>query len=315
MSLPKLHGTYTALVTPFTASTDAIDMAAFDKLLEHQLAGGITGVVPCGTTGESPTLSPEEQKQLVKRCVVVCKGRAQVIAGTGSNDTRRAVEATKEAVALGVDAVMVVAPYYNKPSQEGLFQHFRAVASSVNVPVIVYNVPGRTGIDIAPTTIARLVDACPNVTCTKEATGNVIRAQQLACLLGDRLTVLCGDDALTLPMISVGASGVISVTANVLPREVVNATSLALAGRFAEARKAHLALMPVHDAMFVESNPAPAKAALAARGMMLDAVRAPLVAASDGAKRTVAEALTAFVTPEPTPSNGARAKAQAAQAR
>lgn len=292
----KFSGTYTALVTPFTASTEAIDAAAFDMLLESQIAGGVAGVVPCGTTGESPTLSREEQIQLVKRSVEISKGRVQVIAGTGSNDTRKAIEASCDAERLGADAIMVVAPYYNKPTQEGLFQHFRAVANAVKIPIIVYNVPGRTGIDIAPTTLARIVEACPNVTCTKEATGNVIRAQQIACLLGDRVTVLCGDDALTLPMIAVGARGVISVTSNVLPKHVSDTTRLALEGKFAEAKKTHLALVPVHDAMFVESNPAPAKAALAARGMMLDVVRAPLVSASDAAKRAVEEALTAFPT-------------------
>jgi len=294
MAMLNFSGTYTALVTPFTPFTDAIDAAAFDRLLEQQIAGGVSGVVPCGTTGESPTLSPDEQTQLVKRCVEVCKGRTQVIAGTGSNDTRRAIEASREAERLGADAVMVVAPYYNKPSQEGLLQHFRAVANAVKCAVVVYNVPGRTGIDILPTTLARIAEACPNVTCTKEATGNVLRAQQIACLLGDRMTVLSGDDALTLPMIAIGARGVISVTSNVLPGQVSEATALALAGKFAEARKAHLALVPVHDAMFIESNPAPAKAALAALGMMNDAVRAPLVRASDAAKRAVAEALTAF---------------------
>jgi len=293
-TLAGLSGTYTALVTPFTSSGDAIDLAAFDRLLDHQLAGGVAGVVPCGTTGESPTLSHAEQCELIRRCVERCKGKAQVIAGTGSNDTKKAIEASREAEALGADAIMVVAPYYNKPSQEGLFQHFRAVANAVKCAVILYNIPGRTGIDVAPTTLARIAEACPNVTATKEATGNVLRAQQVACLLGDRMTVLSGDDALTLPMIAVGARGVISVTSNVLPREVSAATKLGLEGRFAEAKLAHLALVPVHDAMFVESNPAPAKAALAARGVMNDTVRAPLVRASDGATRAVLEALTAF---------------------
>jgi 4-hydroxy-tetrahydrodipicolinate synthase len=194
----------------------------------------------------------------------------------------------------GADAVMVVVPYYNRPTQEGLLAHFVAVARSVKLPVVVYNIPGRTGVDLAPETLARIAEAAPNVVATKEATGNVLRCQKIVQSMGSRMTVLSGDDALTLPMMSVGARGVISVTSNVLPAEVSRVTRLALEGSWDEARRAHLALLPVHEAMFVEANPSPAKVALAMRGAMKDVVRGPLVACSDGARKVVAAALEAY---------------------
>src|SRR5258708_15500369 len=221
----RIEGTYTAVITPFLDKPERpIDWEAFDGLVEKQIAGGVTGLVPCGTTGESPTLSHEEHAQVVERTVKRVAGRAQVIAGAGSNSTREAIAISQQAERVGADAVMVVVPYYNRPTQEGLYGHFVEVARSVRLPVVIYNIPGRTGVDLAPETLSRIMDAAPNVVATKEATGNVIRAQKIAQSMGARMTILSGDDALTLPMIAVGARGVVSVTSNALPAEVTRAT-------------------------------------------------------------------------------------------
>jgi 4-hydroxy-tetrahydrodipicolinate synthase len=293
MPAPPLEGTHTALVTPFK-DDQSIDLDAFDRLIASQVAGGVTGIVPCGTTGESPALDHEEQLALVKRCVEQAKGKALVVAGTGTNGTKSTIAASRAAERAGADAVMVVVPYYNKPTQAGLVSHFAAVAASVGVPVIVYNIPGRTGIDLSAESLARICERAPNVVATKEATGNVLRAQELARMLGPRLTILSGDDALTLPMIAVGARGVISVTANLYPAEVARAARLALDGKLEEARRAHLALCRLHEVMFIEANPSPIKAALAHLGRMKDVVRGPLAPISDAARATVIAAVAAY---------------------
>ncbi len=294
MSL-RIEGTYTAIVTPFRDEPgQPIDWAALDALVDAQVAGGVTGIVPCGTTGESPTLSHEEHAQVVERTIKRAARRIQVIAGAGSNSTREAVHLVEHAERAGADAVMVVVPYYNKPTQEGLYRHFVEVASRVRVPVVVYNVPGRTVVDLAPETLARICEAAPNVLAVKEATGNVLRAQRLVQTHGDRLSVLCGDDSLTLPMIACGARGVISVTSNVLPAEVSRATRLALDGKFEEARRAHLALLPVHDAMFIEASPGPVKYALALRGAIKDAVRSPIFPPSAPSCAAISAAIEPF---------------------
>ena len=291
----RIEGTYTALVTPFRDEPgQPIDWNALDGLLESQIAAGVSGVVPCGTTGESPTLSHEEHAEVVERTVKCARGRVQVIAGAGSNSTREAIELSQHAARSGADAVMVVVPYYNRPTQEGLCRHFCEVAASVSVPVVIYNIPARTGIDLAAETLARIAEAAPNVVAVKEATGNVLRAQKIQETLGPRLTVLSGDDVLTLPMIAVGARGVISVTSNVLPAEIVRATRLALEGSLVDARRTHLALLPVHEAMFLEANPAPVKAALALRGVIKDAVRGPLAPCSETTRKAIAKALEAY---------------------
>jgi 4-hydroxy-tetrahydrodipicolinate synthase len=291
----RIEGTYTALVTPLLHEPgQPIDWAAFDELVDVQVAGGVAGLVPCGTTGESPTLSHEEHAQVIERTVQRARKRVQVIAGAGSNSTREAVGLAQHAERVGADALMVVVPYYNKPTQEGLFRHFVEVAGSVRVPIVIYNIPARTGIDLAPETLARICAKAPNVAATKEATGNVLRAQRLVQTMGDRLAVLSGDDALTLPMIAVGARGVISVTSNLLPAEVTRATKLALDGKLDDARRAHLALMPVHDAMFLEANPGPVKAALAMRGVMTDVVRSPLCTPTEATCAAISAALDAF---------------------
>jgi 4-hydroxy-tetrahydrodipicolinate synthase len=300
----RIEGTYTALVTPFHDPREKpgwpIDWDALDRLVEAQVAGGVAGLVPCGTTGESPTLSHEEHRQVVERVVKKVGKRVQVIAGAGSNSTRETTELVLHAQRAGADAAMVVVPYYNKPTQEGLFCHFAEVASQASIPIVAYNVPGRTVVELLPDTLARICDAAPNVVAIKEASGNVIRTQQIVSALGDRMVVLCGDDGITLPLIACGARGVISVTSNVLPAEVSRAARLALDGRFDEARRAHLALLPAHDAMFVEASPAPAKAALAMRGLASDAVRSPIVPASEKARAVLASAL------EPFPARGSR---------
>jgi 4-hydroxy-tetrahydrodipicolinate synthase len=291
----RFEGTYTALVTPFREAPDQpIDWEALDGLIDVQIAARVAGLVPCGTTGESPTLSHEEHARVVERTVERAGGRAQVVAGAGSNATREAIALSQHAERVGADAVMVVVPYYNKPTQEGLVRHFVEVAKSIRLPVVVYNIPGRTGIDLAPETLARICALAPNVVAVKEATGNVIRAQRIVQTMGERVVVLSGDDALTLPMIAVGARGVISVTSNVLPAEIVRATALALGGKLEEARREHLALLPVHDAMFLEASPGPVKAALALRGLIRDVVRSPLCPPTEATRAAIQSALDAF---------------------
>src|SRR4051812_35430803 len=225
----RLSGTYTAIVTPFTPDGDAVDHAALEALVEAQIAGGVSGLVPCGTTGESPTLAEEEQQDVVKRVVTVARGRVPVLAGTGSFSTKKSIAASKAALAAGADGVMIVMPYYNKPSQDGLREHVLAVARAVPCPIVLYNVPGRSVVDLSADTTARICESAANVFALKDASGNVLRCQELKRGLGDRLTVLSGDDGLTLPMMAVGASGVISVSSNVRPREVSEVTRLALA--------------------------------------------------------------------------------------
>jgi 4-hydroxy-tetrahydrodipicolinate synthase len=293
MSTLEFKGAYTALVTPFTEAGE-VDWGAFEALVERQVVGGIAGLVPCGTTGETPTLTDAEQVELVRRAVVVAGKRAPVIAGTGSFSTKKTIEASRRALEAGASAVMVVMPYYSKPTQEGLVQHTVAVAAAVEAPVVLYNIPGRTGIDLLPEATERICEKAANVVATKEATGNVLRCQELKRRLGDRLTVLSGDDALTLPMMAVGAAGVISVTRNFFPAQVSELTRLVLAGDMAAARRLHFAMLPVHDAMFIEANPGPVKAACALKGWMRDTVRLPLVAPTEATRTRLAEALRAF---------------------
>ena len=293
MSSFDARGCFTALVTPFTADGAAVDWDAYDRLLASQLEGGVTGLVPCGTTGESPTLTDGEQAELVQRAVRASRGRATVLAGTGSNSTKRTVEASRAAFEAGADAVMLVMPYYNKPNQEGLRHHVELVARAVPGPVVLYNIPGRTNVNLEIETLERILDACPNVVGIKDASGNVLYCQLLA-RLGSRVAVLSGDDVLTVPMMSVGATGVISVTSNLFPRAVSGVVERMLAGDWAGARDAHLALLPVHGAMFLEPNPVPLKVALSARGRMSAAVRSPLVEASGESRERVVRAIDAF---------------------
>jgi 4-hydroxy-tetrahydrodipicolinate synthase len=294
MSGSGWQGTFTALVTPFTADGEEVDWDAFDRLLELQLSGGLRGLVPCGTTGEAPTLSAEEQVEIVRRTVQKARGKALVVAGTGSNDTKKTVRASERALEAGADAVMLVNPYYNKPSQEGMFQHFRYVAEAVQAPVILYNIPSRTSVTLSAETTARLADACPNIVAVKDATGSVLYCQDVLSRVGDRLTVLSGDDPLTLPLLSVGAKGVISVTANLLPERVAEVVDLHFKGLAAEARVKNQALFPIHGALFSEPNPQPIKAALAMRNLIQAAVRLPLVPASEKCRALIGRVLAEY---------------------
>lgn len=295
MAAITLSGAFTAVVTPFNDDLSEIDWAAFEGLIQAQLAGGISGIVPCGTTGEAPTLSDSEQRELVKRTASLAKGKVPIFAGTGSNNTKKSIDASRAALEAGADGVMIVMPYYNKPSQEGMVRHVQAIAKEVGgAPIILYNIPGRTGIELTVESTLKLLDSSPNVVGIKDATGNVMWCQELLRRAASRVTLLSGDDPLTLPMMVVGAKGVISVTSNLLPREVSEVCADALAGRWDEAKKKHLALLPVHRAMFVEPNPQPVKAALALEGRMKPGVRLPLVEASAGCREAVARALEEY---------------------
>lgn len=272
-------GTHTALVTPF--KNDLLDEEAFSALIEGQIAAGITGIVPVGTTGESPTLSHEEHLRVVEHAVQQAKGRCIVMAGTGSNSTAEAISLTREAEQRGANAALIVAPYYNRPTQEGLFQHFRAIANATKLPIMLYSIPGRCGVEIGIETVARLAKECPNIVSIKEAGGNVDRVSQLRAALPDAFEILSGDDGLTLPFIATGAVGVVSVASNLIPAEVVKLVNLALADDFAAARAVHERLHQLFKDLFIESNPAPIKAALALQGRLSADVRPPLVNASE----------------------------------
>ena len=275
MKLRPLTGTITALVTPFQGTEIAYDDLA--KLIAFQIKGGVDGIVPVGTTGESPTLSHEEHMEVIRASVAAARGRVPVIAGTGSNSTHEAAELTRLAHAAGADAMLVVAPYYNKPSQEGLFLHYCAVADATDRPIILYSIPGRCGIEISVPVIERLAERYRHVRWIKEAGGSVDRVDQIKHALGADFTVLSGDDALTLPFMAVGAEGVISVASNLFVREIGQMVRYALADDYAKATKLHRKLYPAFKALFIEPNPVPIKVALARAGLIRSAdVRAPL---------------------------------------
>jgi len=252
-----LTGTYTALATPFTADGSAIDWASWEKLVQSQIDAGVAGVIPCGTTGESATLLDTEDRELVTRTVAQARGKLKVIAGTGTNSTAHTVELTRQAFAAGADATMLVMPYYNKPSQDGLLRHVTLVAQAVPGPLVLYNIPGRTVVELAVDTLLRILELCPNVVALKDASGNVHYCQELLTQARERVTVLSGDDPLTLPLMSVGAKGVISVTSNVYPRAVNELVARALRGDLEGARERQLALYGVNRALFSEPNPSP----------------------------------------------------------
>ena len=295
MSNLALRGALTALVTPFSSDSTSIDIQALEALVLAQVDGGIDGIVPCGTTGESPTLSDAEKRDIISRTVKLVNGRVPVVAGTGSNNTANSIRASQAAIEAGADAVMIVMPYYNKPSQEGLFRHVTAIAGQIGgAPIVLYNIPGRSVVDLSTDTLARIVDVAPNVIAIKDATGNVLRCQQVVARFGDAFSVLCGDDALTPAMMVSGARGVISVTSNVYP-DAVSAICRAMEqGNLAKARRLHFALLPVHEAMFVEPSPAPVKSALASRNQLELVLRLPLVAPTEATSAYVGRAMAAF---------------------
>lgn len=268
------RGTFTALVTPFRDGE--VDIAALERLIETQIAAGVNGIVAVGTTGESPTLSHEEREIVIATAVKVAKKRCRVFAGTGSYSTRDAIAATRRAEELGADAALIVAPYYNKPSQEGLFRHFQAIAQATSLPIMLYNIPGRCSVDILPETVERLARSCANIVSIKEASGSVDRVSELRGLLPNEFTILSGDDSLTLPFLSAGASGVVSVASNLIPAEVCALVHAHETGDVKSARSLHAQLFPLFKVLFIEPNPVPIKAALAWRGLMSADVRLPL---------------------------------------
>lgn len=292
MKLRPLTGAITALVTPFR--NEAVAHDDLRKLVEFQIKSGIHGLVPVGTTGESPTLSHEEHMEVVRAVVETTRRRVPVIAGTGSNSTHEAVQLTRLAHEAGADGMLVVAPYYNKPSQEGLFRHFSEVAEETDRPIVLYSIPGRCGIEIGVPVIERLRAKYSHVRYIKEAGGSVDRVDQIKQALGRDITVLSGDDSLTLPFLAVGAEGVISVASNLLPKEVVKLVELALADEFAKASKVHRALYPVFKALFIEPNPVPVKTALVRAGRIGSAaVRSPLCEMTPANHETLLAVLTA----------------------
>ena len=268
-------GAITAIVTPFLENGD-VDEGAFKKLVEFQIKNSIDGIVPCGTTGESPTLDYEEHHQVIEIVIDAVNGKVPVIAGTGSNSLREALEITKKAADAGADASLQVCPYYNKPTQEGLFRHFSEIAKSVDIPIIIYNIQGRTGINMETATLARLAKEHSNIVGVKEASGNIAQMMDVINTLPKNFTVLSGDDNLALPLMSLGGKGVISVASNIIPKEMHQLTQYALNGDFGNAARLHYQLLPLFKGIFVETNPIPIKAALAMKGMVKEAYRLPL---------------------------------------
>ncbi|MBV9618782.1 MAG: 4-hydroxy-tetrahydrodipicolinate synthase [Verrucomicrobia bacterium] len=268
------RGTFTALVTPFRNGN--IDFAALEELIESQIAAGITGLVAVGTTGESPTLTYDEKHEIIEHTIKMAKGRCQVIAGAGTNSTRDSIEGAKFAEKAGADGALLVAPYYNKPSQEGLFRHFKAIAEATKLPVMLYNIPGRCGVDILPDTVIRLAQTCRNIASIKEASGSVERVAELRRRLPNEFTILSGDDGLTLPFMSVGAVGVVSVASNLFPSELSALVRFCESGDFNSAQNLHRKMGSIFKDLFIEPNPVPAKTALGWRGAMSAEVRLPL---------------------------------------
>jgi 4-hydroxy-tetrahydrodipicolinate synthase len=285
------EGTHVAIVTPFRDGR--IDHEALTGLVSDLLAAGVDGLVPCGTTGESPTLSETERDELIGAVVKLAAGRAKVIAGTGCNDTARTVDATRRAAKLGADGALLIAPYYNKPTQEGLYRHFAEVARHSELPLVLYNAPGRSGVEIAVPTIARLREEFANVAAVKHATGSVDGASALRA--ASPVTILSGDDSMTLPLISVGAEGVISVIANIAPKDMVDMVRLARTGEIAAARRLHEKMFPLASALLsLETNPIPIKAAMALSGRMSEELRLPLCPMSDAHRNELRSLLTAY---------------------
>ncbi len=289
----NLKGIFTALVTPF--SGELLDENGFEKLVEWQICEGVDGIVPCGTTGEASTLSYEEHERVIELAVKVARGRIPVIAGTGSNSTKETIELTQVAKDLGVDGALLVAPYYNRPSQEGLYRHFKTVAESVDLPMVLYNIPTRTGVNMLPDLVARLA-AVPNIIGIKEASGSLQQVADIFRLTKGEFSIISGDDNLFLPMMSVGATGVISVVSNVLPaRMAALAKAFMTEGNREKARDIHMELSSIFQTLFIEVNPVPVKESLYYMGMIEDkAVRLPLSPLADSSRATLLQVLKQY---------------------
>jgi 4-hydroxy-tetrahydrodipicolinate synthase len=284
----NFRGSFTALVTPF--KNGSVDEKAFRDLVEWQIGEGTNGLVPVGTTGESPTLSHDEHKEVVEWCVDQARSRVPVIAGAGSNSTREAIELAQHAEQAGADAVLIVTPYYNKPTQEGLYQHFKAINDAIGIPIIIYNIPARSVIDMSVDTMKRLYEL-KNIAGVKDATANVVRVSQQRGVLGEGFNQLSGEDATALGFMAHGGHGCISVTSNVAPRLCAEFQSACLRGDFASALKLQDKLMPLHQNLFIETNPAPAKYALSVLGKISDTVRLPMVPLAEKSKAAVRDAM------------------------
>jgi len=268
-----LQGAITAIVTPF--KDGKLDEGAYRELIEFQIKGGINGIVPCGTTGESATLSHEEHKRVVEACVDQVKKRVPVVAGSGSNNTAEALELTKHAQTAGADYALLITPYYNKPTQEGLYQHFKTIANGTSIPIVVYNVPSRTSVNLLPETVARLAEF-KNIVAIKEATGDLKQCAKIVELCGDKIALISGDDFTVLPLLAIGGRGVISVVSNVAPQDMSGMCAAFFKGDLATAQMLHYKMWPLMEAMFYETNPTPAKTALKMMGKITGEVRQPL---------------------------------------
>jgi len=287
---PTIQGSIVAMVTPFR--NGAVDEAKVRELVEWHVASGTDGIVPCGTTGESPTLTHDEHKRVVEIVVDAARGRIPIIAGTGSNSTAEAIDLTRHAKTAGARAALVVNPYYNRPTQEGLYRHFRAVAEAVDIPILVYNIQSRTAVNVETDTLQRLARDCPTIVGVKEASGSLDQMTQVILACGPDFSVVSGDDNLTLPLMSVGGRGVISVIANIVPRETAEMTHAALAGDWKLARELHLRLFPLCRAVFIETNPIPVKEAMAMMGMLEPEFRLPLCRMGDANRERLRAILT-----------------------
>ncbi|NTV51607.1 MAG: 4-hydroxy-tetrahydrodipicolinate synthase [Candidatus Firestonebacteria bacterium] len=286
------RGSMVALVTPF--ENNRVDELRLRALIEFQIANGTHVLVPCGTTGESATLSMAEHRRVIEITVETAAGRALVMAGTGSNNTTEAIELTRAAKSAGANGALLIAPYYNKPTQEGLYRHFMAIAEATQFPFVLYNIQGRTAVNVLPETIVRISEACPLLVGVKEASGSLEQISTLHSLLNDRAAILSGDDALTLPIMAVGGQGVISVVANLVPRATADLVDACLQGNYAAALPLHERLLPLVKAMFLETSPAPVKAALDMMGMCGNELRLPLVPVTDATRGKVRAALEAY---------------------
>ncbi|MGH9836592.1 MAG: 4-hydroxy-tetrahydrodipicolinate synthase [Blastocatellia bacterium] len=288
--LNQLRGCGTAIVTPFKRD-ESIDETAYRRLVEFQIEGGVDFIVACGTTGESVTMTEDEQARVVELTLETSAGRVPVVAGAGGYNTREVIEKIHRYERLGADAILSVTPYYNKPTQEGLYQHYRAIAESTKLPIILYSVQGRTSVNLEPATVARLAEI-ENIAGIKEASGNIAQIVEIASLVDESFKLFAGDDAVVLPVAALGGVGVVSVASNLLPRQVSDLCHACVEGRFDEARKLNRQLTPIFKAMFTESNPIPVKAALAMAGMIEEVYRLPLTQMSKVNRAKLEEVLT-----------------------